>query len=159
MMGSSPLARGTCTHCRRHWVGCGLIPARAGNIISANAGEILNWAHPRSRGEHPAQGMATTSTPGSSPLARGTWPHHRPGEVLSGLIPARAGNIAAALHERLAHRAHPRSRGEHSSPHAHWCCWEGSSPLARGTWVYCVVGVVAGGLIPARAGNITGTFS
>ena len=51
--GSSPLARGTPGH---HLVTVaidGLIPARAGNTLYYCRFSCYNWAHPRSRGEHP----------------------------------------------------------------------------------------------------------
>ena len=73
--------------------------------------------------------------------------------MMSGLIPARAGNT---LHRGCPNSrtwAHPRSRGEHGfrddgKPHV-----EGSSPLARGTRAGQANGMLRRGLIPARAGN------
>ena len=73
--------------------------------------------------------------------------------MMSGLIPARAGNT---LHRGCPNSrtwAHPRSRGEHGfrddgKPHV-----EGSSPLARGTPPERTFNFSLTGLIPARAGN------
>ena len=73
---------------------------------------------------------------GSSPLARGPLGGTIKAEVISGLIPARAGTTYPAQVPPAGCRAHPRSRGDHS-------LWEmvyghllGSSPLARGPLVF-----------------------
>ena len=96
---------------------------------------------------------ATTTSRGSSPLARGT-PSNIPANFGGiGLIPARAGNTVARKFAGSSSRAHPRSRGEH-------CVWMvgvggilGSSPLARGTLQTAGDSGHKKGLIPARAGN------
>ena len=93
-------------------------------------------AHPRSRGEHAAIPCMDWNVSGSSPLARGTLFSFCCGAAAPGLIPARAGNTVdiAAVHKPS--RAHPRSRGEHSTSSAVLVSRLGSSPLARGTrWV------------------------
>ena len=151
--GSSPLARGTHVpgvDCR---TGTGLIPARAGNTLCAGWWWSSRGAHPRSRGEHNVLDSTQDGALGSSPLARGTQDAAGLPSYLTGLIPARAGNTSVSLSVRLASRAHPRSRGEHS-----WCHWFryvplGSSPLARGTPIARCAAWFAWGLIPARAGN------
>ena len=53
----------------------------------------------------------------------------------------------------LANPAHPRSRGEHCQVLMASSPFWGSSPLARGTLSGFAVGLLASGLIPARAGN------
>ena len=70
-----------------------------------------------------------------------------------GLIPARAGNTRKQILNIRSIRAHPRSRGEHTSPTCPSTCDWGSSPLARGTHAAVVGQLQQGGLIPARAGN------
>ena len=52
--------------------------------------------------------------------------------------------------------AHPRSRGEHSTPPAAMQVWSGSSPLARGTHKKDAHNKEHVRLIPARAGNTRG---
>ena len=51
-IGSSPLARGTQSACRRLQAEVWLIPARAGNTSIAWLRACIRSAHPRSRGEH-----------------------------------------------------------------------------------------------------------
>ena len=50
--GSSPLARGTPNRRSVPSLATGLIPARAGNTACHIFALLLDWAHPRSRGEH-----------------------------------------------------------------------------------------------------------
>ena len=75
---------------------------------------------------------------------------------MTGLIPARAGNTRPPKLPRSAHRAHPRSRGEHTSWPATLTPAGGSSPLARGTHTSSAGFPDSDGLIPARAGNTRG---
>ena len=91
---------------------------------------------------------------GSSPLARGT---SRLGTARSAggrLIPARAGNIRGTPAYLIHAPAHPRSRGEHKNTRAADFYINGSSPLARGTYILVAHQVSFHRLIPARAGNI-----
>ena len=151
--GSSPLARGTQRLARTLTLRRGLIPARAGNTAAGSNSHPPAGAHPRSRGEHAAIPCMDWNVSGSSPLARGTLFSFCCGAAAPGLIPARAGNTVdiAAVHKPS--RAHPRSRGEHSTSSAVLVSRLGSSPLARGTrWVTSWITDPCG-LIPARAGN------
>ncbi len=90
---------------------------------------------------------------GSSPLARGT--HYLAGWSAAGgrLIPARAGNTRSVWVSGRWVSAHPRSRGEHSPLKSLMSSSFGSSPLARGTHGFAIVGTANQRLIPARAGN------
>ena len=91
--GSSPLARGTWVPPYSETQTYRLIPARAGNMVTCRPWGLCWAAHPRSRGEHWQVHRPLVRTPGSSPLARGTWWNGRAGETWGRLIPARAGNI------------------------------------------------------------------
>ena len=71
----------------------GIIPARAGNIISVPVSQNVIGDHPRSRGEYT---MLAILAP-----------------VLLGIIPARAGNIITAGQAEVLFWDHPRSRGEY----------------------------------------------
>ena len=113
-MGSSPLARGPQVQMLPLQTGHRLIPARAGTTTSALADEMYGRAHPRSRGDHAATLFRFGSRSGSSPLARGPlWGGEQHGDV-AGLIPARAGTTFQEIPRRAGHRAHPRSRGDHT---------------------------------------------
>ena len=151
--GSSPLARGTPKIQFEIQGLAGLIPARAGNTALRPSAWERCRAHPRSRGEHSPTTHGVRTVWGSSPLARGTPVFHAQRQVCTGLIPARAGNTGCSRTERRVHRAHPRSRGEHSSEPLTARTSQGSSPLARGTLRAANMGKNVIGLIPARAGN------
>ena len=153
MPGSSPLARGTLSLCRRNCRRTRLIPARAGNTARHAAVLITAPAHPRSRGEHPSLKASLPPCCGSSPLARGTPSLSRNTATFTRLIPARAGNTFLARSCSAIPSAHPRSRGEHSSRVFKAARIVGSSPLARGTLYFCFSPIFFRRLIPARAGN------
>ena len=131
----------------------GLIPARAGNTRERHEVLRATGAHPRSRGEHVRSGISESSSPGSSPLARGTPKSHGVLVGFQGLIPARAGNTVSVGAVNTLSRAHPRSRGEHGAYGAVNLLLLGSSPLARGTRDEVTESGHPFGLIPARAGN------
>src|SRR5690606_41465973 len=71
----------------------------------------------------------------------------------SGLIPACAGSTARRSPTATARWAHPRMRGEHSSPPFSGGRVGGSSPHARGAQDLGWHLVGAQGLIPACAGS------
>ena len=151
--GSSPLTRGKrwiCTH------GCSrprLIPAHAGKTTLRVGEREFTSAHPRSRGENHTVPIPTLTHNGSSPLTRGK---HRAGRVRAreaGLIPAHAGKTGVLVCALLAHRAHPRSRGENARvAHQTQPC-NGSSPLTRGKPKRRRLCLGWLGLIPAHAGK------
>ena len=71
----------------------------------------------------------------------------------SRLIPAGAGSTAGETAIPALERAHPRWRGEHSTPAPVATCKRGSSPLARGALPTTASHTGASGLIPAGAGS------
>ena len=89
--GSSPLTRGklmstTVPPCAHR-----LIPAHAGKTRRRSPRAPGRAAHPRSRGENPAQARARRARDGSSPLTRGKPHFHSLGHLGLRLIPAHAG--------------------------------------------------------------------
>ncbi len=94
---------------------------------------------------------------GSSPLARGTQFLLFACALILGLIPARAGNTSFLARGCFGVWAHPRSRGEHFAGVARRTLDQGSSPLARGTHPDSKFHLIGRGLIPARAGNTSGS--
>ena len=111
-------------------------------------------AHPRSRGEHDQQDNAHYPLLGSSPLARGTSDSVLHCALYLRLIPARAGNMKSVTVQRCRWTAHPRSRGEHEERYGAEVPLDGSSPLARGTFLGTASTPTEKRLIPARAGNM-----
>ena len=132
-LGSSPLARGTQQHPRRHDRPARFIPARAGNTSRPSWGSGWAPVHPRSRGEHDIGATAS--------LARVRF------------IPARAGNTLTCAAVFKSRTVHPRSRGEHRLTTIQRPNVSGSSPLARGTRPQDHEGADRPRFIPARAGN------
>ena len=151
--GSSPHARGTLFAFFLVFVVGGIIPACAGNTIRYSFGLPDDWDHPRMRGEHQRLSYAVVAPSGSSPHARGT-PVLK-GFIVSkfGIIPACAGNTATRLNCGMPPWDHPRMRGEHFLRFSAKPPKMGSSPHARGTLNPCNPLRIAGGIIPACAGN------
>ena len=133
LMGSSPLTRGAQLAEGVLCAVLGLIPAHAGSTITGRSSGKRSAAHPRSRGEHNVLGIDPSKQQGSSPLTRGA-PLLQP-LLTRGrrLIPAHAGSTVVEAWHGDAHRAHPRSRGEHNC--------------------FLRLHHSSGGLIPAHAGS------
>ena len=110
-------------------------------------------AHPRSRGENAVLGMMSMHENGSSPLTRGKLDNAGATLRGHGLIPAHAGKTDPALDVGRGVRAHPRSRGENTSPRRRASPPWGSSPLTRGKPSSTVGTPSCGRLIPAHAGK------
>ena len=136
--GSSPLTRGAHLESQRLLAPPGLIPAHAGSTAPGFSYAAAARAHPRSRGEHPTFSNSDRRVSGSSPLTRGAPSNRVLEHELRGLIPAHAGSTCDARPRRGIVRAHPRSRGEHTTADAIGAVSSGSSPLTRGalyrTW-------------------------
>ena len=110
--GSSPLTRGKPCGLESRDVPVRLIPAHAGKTLCSPRPSRTRSAHPRSRGENPADDEWLMGWCGSSPLTRGkrcmVLPTRRPVR----LIPAHAGKTTRGHGGRYRRAAHPRSRGE-----------------------------------------------
>ncbi len=132
-IGLSPLARGTQSDAIDALIDARFIPAGAGNTEGAEEYRIQNAVYPRWRGEHDKSLTKNNSTPGLSPLARGT--HHYFGKsvIKNRFIPAGAGNTAPLKICTKAIAVYPRWRGEHYFCNAQRYSRIGLSPLARGT--------------------------
>ena len=115
MPGSSPLARGPQAKTGDAQSLIGLIPARAGTTLVRWVNRWPPRAHPRSRGDHAGRREYEQLREGSSPLARGPLLHLVLEREEGGLIPARAGTTILQIHINPRIRAHPRSRGDHST--------------------------------------------
>ena len=131
--GSSPLTRGKRSTTHRRATSSGLIPAHAGKTAVVEGDPLIDWAHPRSRGENYAGRLAVGCPPGSSPLTRG--------------------KPRAAWTSWTSLEAHPRSRGENESARIKGKKLGGSSPLTRGKPRTRFSRSARAGLIPAHAGK------
>ncbi len=150
--GSSPLARGLRCRSGARLGRNRIIPARAGFTGSPRCGRLGGPDHPRSRGVYLAREAFEPLNRGSSPLARGLHLDLLGGLVVDGIIPARAGFTDRRPGCPVAPEDHPRSRGVYTCAPTRAAMRSGSSPLARGLPGGGVVGVLDGGIIPARAG-------
>ena len=150
--GSSPLARGLLAALRAEGYIIRIIPARAGFTGRLPQRDGRLGDHPRSRGVYETLPVATLTVLGSSPLARGLRQPGRVSNLLSRIIPARAGFTSRALLFGYPKLDHPRSRGVYRGDRVPVEPCEGSSPLARG--LRCGERREAGEsrIIPARAG-------
>ena len=152
-MGSSPLTRGALHLLGRHARDFGLIPAHAGSTLLGLPNFHSHKAHPRSRGEHVLGCFESHLPAGSSPLTRGARPTPAWSGSIGRLIPAHAGSTRSRLRTVRWEWAHPRSRGEHSTPRQGENRQGGSSPLTRGALVGAIGVLGTLGLIPAHAGS------
>ena len=90
---------------------------------------------------------------GSSPLSRGIPIGRWEGSVMSGIIPALAGNTATGASTPHRGADHPRSRGEYTSWRGRIFRRPGSSPLSRGILWAPENHLEQHRIIPALAGN------
>ncbi len=131
--GLSPLTRGTLTSRRSLSLCNRFIPTHAGNTQVYYGRAVGFSVYPRSRGEHYPAAPRTPSSPGLSPLTRGTLFVILPKCRCHRFIPAHAGNTGVPAAAALMRPVYPRSRGEHPRNAAHKEVTTGLSPLTRGT--------------------------
>ncbi len=88
-----------------------------------------------------------------SPPPRGTVDPGGDGQVVLGIIPARAGNRCLGRPTQARSWDHPRVRGEHHSPDCGFFLRSGSSPHVRGAACLLQNRHEGRGIIPACAGS------
>ena len=131
----------------------GIIPAHAGNTLSAMAQSWKRRDHPRACGEHAFRAVRVDRATGSSPRMRGTlWRGSRESRR-PGIIPAHAGNTGLTSLIIFSFRDHPRACGEHWVDRSRSATATGSSPRMRGTPLDSLTLLLSVGIIPAHAGN------
>ena len=135
------------------------IPACAGNSLQTILISLVRSVHPRLRGELFPFHSATYVQPGSSPLARGTQNRCKHAFDDDRFIPACAGNSKMKTYEIPLNSVHPRLRGELRVCKLLLDFGFGSSPLARGTQICCLITSTDTRFIPACAGNSRSNFS
>ena len=131
-----------------------VLPARAG-VVRAVAGTYRpGLRSPRASGGGPRGQDPETWRPSFSPRERGWSDQTAQGEIVKGVLPARAGVVRGTQRPRPTRLSSPRASGggptsEASTPGGAWF-----SPRERG-WSAPVPAVVAGGVVlPARAGVV-----
>ena len=151
--GSSPHVRGTHPRDRDAGRADGIIPACAGNTLSAMASRFGLRDHPRMCGEHRVGVHFAFESAGSSPHVQGTQLADGRAFLDDGIIPACAGNTHASRISVPSSWDHPRMCGEHWSETNLAVQSGGSSPHVRGTRNGMPMRLQAVGIIPACAGN------
>ena len=112
-----------------------IIPAHAGNTLAKRTTSAPNAArdHPRACGEHTLMLELAQTYTGSSPRMRGTPMGTCSYLLITGIIPAHAGNTTTMYPWNLILGDHPRACGEH--------------------FFRAIIDVEIRGIIPAHAGN------
>ena len=157
--GSSPRVRGTHRVLWRTGYRPGIIPACAGNTDIIKTGNPTARDHPRVCGEHEVTPDNIAGYTGSSPRVRGTLSQVVAQFVGVGIIPACAGNTWRETGAQTRHWDHPRVCGEHPSDTGKLVWVPGSSPRVRGTPLFPSSITRLIGIIPACAGNTSGSSS
>ena len=152
-LGSSPRMRGTHLVHLQLDDRAGIIPAYAGNTFEGVGPCVFCGDHPRVCGEHMSNFTYWKLHEGSSPRMRGTPPFRKEVIAMCGIIPAYAGNTYRRCAGWPAKRDHPRVCGEHRLHASGFLHPQGSSPRMRGTHAARAANRMAGGIIPAYAGN------
>ena len=129
------------------------IPAGAGNSATACCVTVTAPVYPRWRGELIGVFSFDAGFYGLSPLARGTLTPDGIDEFPVRFIPAGAGNSVWFAPAASGSTVYPRWRGELNSPIRIILCFDGLSPLARGTRQSLTHGAWPARFIPAGAGN------
>ena len=155
--GSSPRVRGTLRRRRRGARRARIIPACAGNARKSISPMARSTDHPRVCGERFRLAVMRNDSGGSSPRVRGTRRHERHSLERDRIIPACAGNASGS--RSMVRRAadHPRVCGERASGPNSASTINGSSPRVRGTRRADAHRVGQHRIIPACAGNASGS--
>ena len=149
--------RGTHSRWKTAVVPLGIIPAYAGNTTGCRPRRRWCRDHPRVCGEHLGSAHRGPLEQGSSPRMRGTLVEQVAPCGINGIIPAYAGNTWDSRICAKGRGDHPRVCGEHSTPFS-VCVWlTGSSPRMRGTRLDGIASEDGRGIIPAYAGNTSGS--
>ena len=156
--GSSPLTRGRRgLRGRESWL-LRIIPAYAGSTCVENLSFAPGQDHPRLRGVDTTTNHPEEDDMGSSPLTRGRLASSGQLNKRVGIIPAYAGSTTQEALETLLAADHPRLRGVDHGGDDLLRINAGSSPLTRGRLFAQLVGLIAGGIIPAYAGSTGAPF-
>ena len=151
--GLSPLTRGNLTLFAPGQILGGPIPAHAGQPPEHPPILGTRGAYPRSRGATALDCSDGDAPMGLSPLTRGNLVRSMRDAVMTGPIPAHAGQPAPATKRAWPLWAYPRSRGATAIPRTLIWVDEGLSPLTRGNLGCDAQRFEGFGPIPAHAGQ------
>src|SRR5690606_4007030 len=129
------------------------LPVCAGSTPPPGRALRARRDHPRVRGEHSIVAVATSSSGGPSPRARGARFRRDHFQALFGTIPACAGSTTERQVTEAQGRDHPSVRGEHRPPPGGTGRRPGPSPRARGARTLVPNDGGPHGTIPACAGS------
>ena len=130
-----------------------IIPAHAGNTLTAYSLVLECRDHPRACGEHLYPPFDRCAPSGSSPRMRGTPDIAPSSSYPARIIPAHAGNTLISRSSTRRTWDHPRACGEHRFTTFRVETSSGSSPRMRGTHRGNFRAGSSTGIIPAHAGN------
>ena len=136
-----------------------IIPAHAGNTLTAYSLVLECRDHPRTCGEHLYPPFDRCAPSGSSPRMRGTPDIAPSSSYPARIIPAHAGNTLISRSSTRRTWDHPRACGEHVLNATSSVLVVGSSPRMRGTPIHHLSCRNVIGIIPAHAGNTSRQFS
>ena len=109
--GRSPRTRGKRTEAKQDSPGQGTIPAHAGETRRASFRWMACGDDPRARGGNTLADLEWAVEQGRSPRTRGKHGLERAEKILSGTIPAHAGETSLAPQCEHSERDDPRARG------------------------------------------------
>ena len=153
--GLSPLTRGNPGRCASLRRSAGPIPAHAGQPCRRRIPSRRSWAYPRSRGATSRLNYTNKTKLGLSPLTRGNQREQQAMTLITGPIPAHAGQPLQAWRAAGVAGAYPRSRGATLRTARIATLPAGLSPLTRGNPPAAHILADPVGPIPAHAGQPT----
>ena len=131
----------------------GITPAHAGNTLYSLLHMLIDWDHPRTRGEYIVVSAFPPPAVGSPPHTRGILSCRHVLHILTRITPAHAGNTFSMKTCLAFCRDHPRTRGEYERSRLLTGHIPGSPPHTRGILKSWFVQNVYCGITPAHAGN------
>ena len=151
--GLSPRVRGNPPWFRTSAKEAGSIPARAGEPLTARASTLAEWVYPRACGGTRVLLLRRHLHDGLSPRVRGNPFPHRADSVVTGSIPARAGEPPSTSRRLRRTGVYPRACGGTILTGANMAIATGLSPRVRGNLLVRYQSATFEGSIPARAGE------
>ena len=157
--GSSPRMRGKPAGWNAHVGYHRIIPAHAGQTQRVLAAPLGTPDHPRACGANTCSAFRSSLPRGSSPRMRGKRATGLALWIPTRIIPAHAGQTGACWPAHAVRPDHPRACGANAMDKAKAASMTGSSPRMRGKRADHVVFHGHARIIPAHAGQTTGSHA